>query len=88
MQNKLALTAGLAFAIALVFSSMSDLWAASPFGPGSKVGTALAVQAQAKGGAGPGRCGTGKYWDRKKRACVSKWRWLFSEQRNPLCPAG
>lgn len=27
---------------------------------------------KAKSKAGPGKCGTGKYWDRKKRACASK----------------
>lgn len=27
---------------------------------------------KAKSKTGPGRCGTGKYWDKKKKACASK----------------
>ena len=72
MQNRIILTAVLAVAVALVLSPTRELQAASPFEPGLQAGTALLVQAQAKPGPGPGRCGVGKYWDRKKRACVSK----------------
>ena len=70
MQRMMALTAGLAVAIVLL-SPTREVQAASPFAPGLQVGEALVVQAQAKG-KGPGKCGVGKYWDRKKRDCVSK----------------
>jgi len=59
-------------AIALAFSQTRELQAASPFAPGLQAGEALFVKAQAKAKKGPGRCGVGKYWDRKKRDCVSK----------------
>jgi hypothetical protein len=75
MQGRMVLTAVAAVAIAIVLSPTGELQAASSFGPGLQAGTALLVQAQAKGPAeakGPGRCGVGKYWDRKKRGCVSK----------------
>jgi hypothetical protein len=73
MQRMMVLTAVLAVAIALVLSPTRELQAASPFAPGLQAGEALLVQAQAKAKAkGPGRCGVGKYWDRKKRDCVSK----------------
>jgi hypothetical protein len=69
MQRMMVLTA--AVAIALVLSPTRELQAASPFAPGLQAGEALLVQAQAKA-KGPGRCGVGKYWDRKKRDCASK----------------
>jgi hypothetical protein len=69
MQRMMVLTAVMAVALAL--SPAHELQAASPFGPGLQAGEALLVQAQAKA-KGPGRCGVGKYWDRKKRDCVSK----------------
>jgi len=71
MQRMMVLTAVLAVAIALVLSPTRELQAASPFASGLQAGEALLVQAQAKA-KGPGRCGVGKYWDRKKRDCVSK----------------
>jgi hypothetical protein len=69
MQRMMVLTAVMAVALAL--SPTHELQAASPFAPGLQAGEALLVQAQAKA-KGPGRCGVGKYWDRKKRDCVSK----------------
>jgi hypothetical protein len=72
MQRMMVLTAVSAVAIALVLSPTCELHAASPFAPGLQAGEALFVQAQAKAKKGPGRCGVGKYWDRKKRDCVSK----------------
>ena len=75
MLRRMVLTAVLAVAIALMLSPTRELQAASPFGPGLQAGTPLLVQSQAKAPAqakGPGRCGVGKYWDRKKRDCVSK----------------
>jgi hypothetical protein len=72
MQRMMVLTAALAVAIALVLWPTRELQAASPFAPGLQTGEALLVQAQAKAKKGPGRCGVGKYWDRKKRDCVSK----------------
>ena len=42
----------------------------------AKKGKAKKGKGKAKGkkakSKGPGRCGTGMYWDRKKRACASK----------------
>ena len=72
MQRMMVLTAVLAVAIALVLSPTRELQAASPFAPGVQAGEAFFVQAQAKTKKGPGRCGVGKYWDRKKRDCVAK----------------
>jgi len=72
MQRMMIPTAVLAVAIAIVLLPTRELQAASPFVPGLQAGEALLVQAQAKKGKGPGRCGVGKYWDRKKRDCVSK----------------
>ena len=69
MQKMMVITAVLA--VALVLSPTRELQAASPFAPGLQAGEALLVQAQAKA-KGPGKCGVGKYWDRKKRDCVSK----------------
>ena len=69
MQRMMVLTAVLAVAVALL--PTRDLQAASPFAPGLQAGEALLVQAQAKA-KGPVKCGVGKYWDRKKRDCVSK----------------
>ena len=68
MQRMMVLTAVLAVAM---LSQTHELQAASPFAPGLQAGEGLVVQAQAKG-KGPGKCGVGKYWDRKKRDCVSK----------------
>lgn len=36
----------------------------------AKKAKAKGKKAKSKGG--PGRCGTGKYWDKKKKACGSK----------------
>ena len=69
MHKMMVITAVLA--VALVLSPTRELQAASPFAPGLQAGEALLVQAQAKA-KGPGKCGVGKYWDRKKRDCVSK----------------
>ena len=71
MQRLIGPTAVLAVAMALVLLPTRELQAASPLGPGLQAEDALLVEAQAKG-KGPGRCGVGKYWDRKKRDCVSK----------------
>ena len=70
MQKMMVITAVLA--VALVLSPTRELQAASPFAPGLQAGEPLFVQAQAKAKKGPGFCGVGKYWDRKKRDCVSK----------------
>ena len=93
MQIRKTLIAVLALAIAIAFSPIQGVQAASSFGPGAQPGTenltyTVKAKAKAKGKAkpkakakakgkkagskGPGRCGTGKYWDRKKRACASK----------------
>ncbi|MBX9591980.1 MAG: hypothetical protein K2X43_22025 [Hyphomonadaceae bacterium] len=94
MQIRKTLIALLALAIAIAFSPLEAVQAASPMGPGSQPGTenltytvkakAKAKKGKAKKGKakkakgkkakskGPGRCGTGKYWDRKTRACKSK----------------
>ena len=72
MLKRLTFTAALAVATALVLSPTRELQASPQFGPGMQAGTVLFVEVQAKPAPGPGRCGTGKYWDRKKRACVSK----------------
>ena len=69
MQRMMVPTAVLAVAMALLLPTHE--LQASPFASGLQVEEALLVQAQAKG-KGPGRCGVGKYWDRKKRDCVSK----------------
>jgi|RhiMethySRZTD1v2_1073278.scaffolds.fasta_scaffold1481083_1 hypothetical protein len=71
MQRMMVPTAVLVVAMALVLLPTRELQAASPFAPGLQVEEALLVQAQAKG-KGPGHCGVGKYWDRRKRDCVSK----------------
>jgi hypothetical protein len=94
MQIRKTLIAVLAVAVAVAFSPIQGLQAASSFGPGSQAGTenltyTVKAKAKAKGKAkmakpkakakgkrakskGPGRCGTGNYWNRKTRACASK----------------
>jgi hypothetical protein len=71
MQRMMVITAVLAVAIAIVPSPTRELQAASLFAPGLQA-EGLLVPAQAKTKKGPGLCGVGKYWDRKKRDCVSK----------------
>jgi hypothetical protein len=66
-------TATLAVVTALVFSPTPEVQAAPQLGQDLQPGNVLVVAAaQVKPAPGPGRCGTGKYWDRKKRTCVSK----------------
>jgi hypothetical protein len=81
MSIRKSLVASLALAVAFAFAPMDALRAASPMGPGTalEVGS-LTHAVQAKKAAkktkvarkGPGHCGTGKYWDKKKKACASK----------------
>lgn len=93
MQIRKTLVAVLALAVAIAFSPIQGVQAASSFGPGSQVGTenltyTVKAKAKAKGKAkakakakakgkrakskGPGRCGTGNYWNRKTRSCAAK----------------
>jgi hypothetical protein len=93
MQIRKTLVAMLALAIAIAFSPIQGVQAASSFGPGSQPGTdsltyTVKAKKMAKGKAkakmkkgkrgkrakskGPGRCGTGMYWNRKKHGCASK----------------
>jgi hypothetical protein len=77
MSIRKSLVALLALAMAFAFAPLDGLRAASPMGPGSapEVESLTYVVKAAKKAAkkaGPGRCGTGKYWDKKKKACASK----------------
>jgi hypothetical protein len=72
MLSRVFFTAALAVATVLVLSPTREVQAAPQFGLDVHSGTVVLAAAQVKPGPGPGRCGTGKYWDKKKRACVSK----------------
>ena len=70
MQIRKTLIALLAVAIAIAFSPVQELQAASLLSPGSQpAADNLTYTVQAKKAAkskGPGRCGVGKYWKKGK----------------------
>jgi hypothetical protein len=72
MLSRMIFAAALAVGTALVLSPTREVQAAPQFGLDVHPGTVLLAAAQVKPSPGPGRCGTGKFWDKKKRTCVSK----------------
>jgi hypothetical protein len=79
MRIRKTLMAILALAIAIAFSPLTELRAASLLSPDSKVSTDNLTITVAKKGRkggkrakskGPGHCGTYKYYSKKKHKCV------------------
>lgn len=78
---KKSLIAALAASVAIAFSPIASVSAASLFGPGTKVQGEQVVEfakkkKKAKKGkkaaSKAGKCGTFKFWNKKTRKCVDK----------------